>query len=51
MPNQDEFKARLTTLINEYSLENPSNTPDFILAHYLMSCLNAFDDAYLARER
>lgn len=29
----------LTELINKYSLENDSNTPDFILAEYLFDCL------------
>ena len=36
------FLARLSQLINEYSLEGRSNTPDFILAEYLELCLQAF---------
>lgn len=35
--------------INRASAENGSNTPDFILAQYLMACLKAFDEASLAR--
>jgi len=31
----------LTELINRNSLENDSNTPDFILAEYLWDCLMA----------
>lgn len=43
------FRSELTSLINKYSLENTSNTPDYILADFLMSCLEAFDDATYAR--
>lgn len=39
---RDEFKRRLAALINEYSLENDSDTPDFILAEYLYYCLESF---------
>ncbi len=35
----------LSNLINRHSMENKSNTPDFILAQYLSSCLNAFEVA------
>jgi len=44
------FKTKLNGLINEYSLENTSNTPDFILSEYLVSCLAAFDAATQQRE-
>jgi len=37
-------------LLNRYSRENASNTPDFILAEYLMSCLRAFEGAVNARD-
>lgn len=43
--NEKKFKEELTVLINKYSLENKSNTPDYILADYLMSCLNQFNKA------
>jgi hypothetical protein len=43
------FKKELTDLINHHSLENASNTPDFILAKYLADCLSAFNQA--TRER
>lgn len=45
------FGAELTGLINRYSCENESNTPDFILAAYLGACLDAFDAATVERER
>lgn len=37
--------------INRVSAENGSNTPDFILAGFLVSCLAAFDRAVIERER
>lgn len=37
------FREALTGLINEFSLEKGSDTPDFILANYLISCLDTFD--------
>lgn len=40
-----DLVTALTELINEYSLENASNTPDFILAQYLLDCLNAYNKA------
>ena len=37
------FELELTRLINKHSLENQSNTPDFILAEYLVASLEAFN--------
>lgn len=45
------FEQDLRRLINAYSLENVSNTPDSILAEYLCGCLNAFNIAIEQRER
>lgn len=45
-----EFRGALKDLINYHSMENGSNTPDFILAEYLTDCLAAFDRAISARE-
>lgn len=39
----------LTSILNRRSLENGSNTPDFILADFLSRCLVLFDDATNAR--
>ena len=39
------FTEALEQLINKYSKENGSNTPDFILAEYLTACLKAYDTA------
>lgn len=45
-----DFQRDLEHLINRHSLENDSNTPDFVLAHYMMNCLFAFNDAVRQRE-
>lgn len=39
-----EFERDLTSLLNRYSMENASNTPDFILAHFLCQCLAAWNE-------
>lgn len=45
------FKKDLQRLLNSYSKENGSNTPDFILAEYLVACLEVFNITIGARER
>lgn len=45
------FRDALEVLINRYSVENGSNTPDFILKNFLVSCLEAFDAATNNRDR
>lgn len=40
-----DLSHALSSLINSYSKENGSNTPDFILAEYLEGCLKVFDAA------
>jgi hypothetical protein len=45
------LREEIERAINRRSGENGSNTPDFILADYLVSCLAAFDRAVQARER
>ena len=47
---ESALRKALTDAINSTSSENGSNTPDYILARYLESCLAAFDVAVLARE-
>jgi hypothetical protein len=46
----NNFENELATLINRYSKENESNTPDFILARYMSDCLEAFTKASRNRE-
>jgi hypothetical protein len=48
---RESFRAKLEELINREGMEAGSNTPDYILAEYLMACLKAFDDAAYARSR
>ena len=40
----------LRATLNRHCVENGSNTPDFILAEYLLGCLSAFETAVNARE-
>ena len=47
MALRDEIREAL----NRASGENGSNTPDHILAEYLMDCLAAFDAATNMRDR
>jgi hypothetical protein len=45
----EQFKVELTDLINRYSLENGSNTPDFVLAEHLCECLETFNRTAVKR--
>lgn len=49
--NKQAFQKELESLINRYSIENESDTPDFILAQYVRACLTAFATASNARQR
>ena len=55
MDNNDSgrrsFADNLMSLINKHSMENGSDTPDYILCDYLIRCLSAFDIAVNARDR
>jgi len=44
------FQKELEQLINKHSMENGSDTPDYILAEYLTSCLKAYGRAVQARD-
>jgi hypothetical protein len=46
-----EFYKELRNLLNRYSIENDSNTPDFILAEYLLSCLETFNTIVMQRSK
>ena len=45
------FADELRALLNGYSKENESNTPDIVLVKYIERCLDAFDEATRARDR
>ncbi len=46
-----EFKKDLAEVLNKHSMENGSDTPDFILAEFLHGCLMVFDKLMKRRER
>lgn len=45
------FTNELKKLLNRYSEENKSNTPDFILANFLVNVLDSFNASTQAREK
>lgn len=45
-----KFETELQHLLNCHSKENGSNTPDFMLAEYLIGCLENFNKTVAARE-
>lgn len=44
------LQTELRKLLNAHSAESGSDTPDFILAAYLLRCLDAFDETTLLRD-
>lgn len=44
------FNEELRALLNGYSKEGESNTPDFVLVKYIERCLDAFDEATRVRD-
>lgn len=46
----NSFRLALTAIINQHSIENGSDTPDFLLAEFLTECLQAWDRSVQARE-
>jgi len=48
---KNDLRTEIEQTINSHSAENGSNTPDFVLAGYIMDCLSAFDRAVTAREK
>ena len=47
----ENFEHELKTILNRYIMENDSDTPDFILATYMMECLHAYNKALQNREK
>lgn len=50
LANKVAFTQELAALLNRYSVENDSNTPDFILAEYLFDCLSVWQKICYDRE-
>lgn len=46
-----EFEQAIRKAINCHSMENGSNTPDFLLARYLCDCLDAYNRIMVEREK
>ena len=44
------FQEELEALLNRYSLEIESDTPDYVLAHYIKYSLKAYNQATNLRE-
>jgi hypothetical protein len=44
------FEKELASLINKFGLDNLSNTPDYILADYLMDCFEIFHNTMNERD-
>lgn len=44
-----DLRKEIENAINRNSAENGSDTPDYILAQYLVDCLQAFDKAVTKR--
>ncbi len=43
--NTSEFERDLAAIINKHSMEQSSNTPDFILARFLARVLDAYGES------
>jgi len=50
-PEFMQIKREFAVVINRHSLEKRSNTPDFILAEYLMDCLDTYKKIHDANEK
>jgi len=48
--NRIGFAVELIRLINQYSQENKSNTPDYLLAQYMIGCLGVFEHIVKQRD-
>lgn len=45
------FERELSSLINLHGIDSESDTPDFVLARYLVNCLASWADNLKAREK
>lgn len=45
------FEKELENILNKYSKENDSDTPDFLLAEYLINCLKVYNITINKREK
>ena len=47
----NSLKKDLTELVNRHSMENGSNTPDYLLADFLLGCFDAYNATLQERAR
>ena len=50
-PEQKTLGQDVAAVLNRHIQENRSDTPDFILADFMVDCLRAFECAIYERER
>lgn len=48
---EKNFEQELKELINRHSIENESDTPDYILARYILNCLYSYSCAVRTRDQ
>lgn len=48
--SEGDFTRNLERLLNSHSMENASNTPDFVLAKFMSRCLDAFNEGIRGRD-
>lgn len=46
-----DLERELQSLLNRHCAENGSNTPDFLLAEFLLGCLIAYNTTTKARDK
>lgn len=52
IPKHDpEIQRDLAAVLNRHSLDSACSTPDFILARYLLDCLEGWQMATIARDQ
>lgn len=50
LTRRDDLRVAITSALNQACAENESNTPDFVLAEFLLDALKAFDRATQQRD-
>lgn len=48
---QEAFRLELTCILREHSKGNKSNTPNHVLADYLLNCLKTYEETVATRDR
>lgn len=49
--NKEMFEKELEELLNKYSKDNDTETPDWLLVEYLSGCLETYKTTIKAREQ